>query len=207
LKALRVGVTRAREELAALLGVDVEEMAGAKAAGGDGKVDARVVVGTEAALHRVDRADAVVFLDFDQHLLAPRATAAEEALALLARAGRLVGGRLGVGRVLVQTRLPDHEVLVAAVHADPSPLAESEREVRRSLGLPPFSAQASLSGPGAGDYAHRLAAQEIADLRVAALGGGQWLVSAPDHQILCDSLAATPRPADRLRVAVDPSDV
>ena len=36
-------------------------------------------------------ADAVAFLDFDQELLAPRYRAAEQALALLARAARLVG--------------------------------------------------------------------------------------------------------------------
>jgi primosomal protein N' (replication factor Y) len=33
---------------------------------------------------------------------------------------------------------------------------------------------------------------------------GRWLVRAPDHQTLCDALAATPRPPGRLRLAVDP---
>ena len=40
----------------------------------------------EAVLHRVDRADVVIFLEFDSELMAPRLRAAEEALALLARA-------------------------------------------------------------------------------------------------------------------------
>ena len=72
-------------------------------------------VGTEAVLHRVTEADAVAFLDFDQELLAPRYRAVEEALALLARAARLVGGRRPGARVLVQTRVPNHEVLDAAL--------------------------------------------------------------------------------------------
>ena len=87
LKVLRVGVARVREELAALLGVEVAEVSGPD----DAPVpDTQVLVGTEAVLHRVRRAEVVAFLDFDMHLLAPRLSAGEEALALLARAGRLV---------------------------------------------------------------------------------------------------------------------
>ena len=33
---------------------------------------------------------------------------------------------------------------------------------------------------------------------------GQWLVRAADHDQLADLLAATPRPAGRLRLSVDP---
>ena len=43
-----------------------------------------MIVGTEAALHRVTETDVVAFLDFDQELLAPRYRASEEAFALLA---------------------------------------------------------------------------------------------------------------------------
>ncbi len=69
-----------------------------------------MLIGTEAVLHRARRASLVVFLDFDQELLAPRYLAAEQAMALLVRAGRLVGPRNAAGafarRVVVQTRLP-----------------------------------------------------------------------------------------------------
>ena len=58
---------------------------------------ADVYVGTEAALHRLESADVVAFLDFDQELLAPRYRAAEEALALLVLASRLLGDAGGVG--------------------------------------------------------------------------------------------------------------
>lgn len=203
LKALRIGVTRATEELSALLGVDASEVTG----GRDRRdaPEARLIVGTEAALHRVARADVVAFLDIDQHLLAPRFGAGEEALALVARAARLVGSRDGGGRVVVQTRIPDHEVLAAAVHGDPSLLAVSERPLRRSLDLPPFGALALLRGPGAPEFADGLRA--VAGLEVSSLGTDRWLVRASDHRRMCDGLTSVTRPAGRLRVEVDPTDV
>ena len=89
-------MTRAREELEALAGRPVGEVTAAT-----GRLpDADVLVGTEAVLHRLSPADgfgAVAFVDFDQELLAPRVRAGEEALALLAHASRLVGGRPGPG--------------------------------------------------------------------------------------------------------------
>jgi primosomal protein N' (replication factor Y) len=205
LKALRIGVSRATEEVAALLGTPAVEVTGDSGASGAGdRGAARLVVGTEAALHRVDHAGLVVFLDMDQHLLAPRFAAGEEALALLARAARLVGARGGTGRVLVQTRIPDHEALVAAVHADPGLLTAAEEPVRRQLGLPPFGALAVLRGPGAPDYAAGLGG--VDGLEVSGVDVERFLVRADDHRALCDGLSAVPRPTGRLRVEVDPAD-
>jgi len=160
---------------------------------------ASVLVGTEAVLHRVRAAEAVVFLDFDQELLAPRYRAAEEALALLARASRLVGGRGRDGRVLVQTRAPQHEALVAAVNADPGRLAVSEAGMRQALRLPPAVAMALVSGESAKEYVAGLTGVEV-------LGpdGDRWLVKAQDHDALSAALSAVPRPPGRLRVEVDP---
>jgi primosomal protein N' (replication factor Y) (superfamily II helicase) len=203
LKSLRMGVTRATEELSALTGVEAVEITGSSdPSRGDG---ARLVVGTEAALHRVHRADLVCFLDIDQHLLAPRFAAGEETLSLLARAARLVGTRETGGRVLVQTRMPGHEVLTAAVHADPQVLSDAERPLRLSLALPPFSAVATLRGAGAATFAEGLAA--LGTLDVSPGDGDRWVVRAPDHRSLGDALAAVPRPAGRLRIEVDPTDV
>ncbi|MHB8219092.1 MAG: primosomal protein N' family DNA-binding protein [Acidimicrobiales bacterium] len=217
-KVLRPGVSRVREELEALLGTEVQEVTGAApSTGAQGPPpDAPVVIGTEAVLHRVRRAAAVVFLEFDQHLLAPRFTAAEDALALVVRAGKMVGGRGqdGSGVVLVQTRIPDHAVIAAAVHGDPGPLTDGELEVRRQLALPPFAALALVSGPAAEEYCRRVATgdpEAVADptgtLSVVPMGGERWLVRASGHQELCDRLASTPRPPGRLRVAVDPRNV
>jgi primosomal protein N' (replication factor Y) len=212
MKALRVGVSRLRDELAALLGVGVGEVAGPRTdADPSGSPSESVLIGTEAVLHRVRRASAVAFLDIDLHLLAARLSATEETLALLVRAGRLVGAR-GSGpataRVLVQTRLPDHPVLAAVAAGEPAPVLDAEAEIRRSADLPPFSALALVSGALAPSYADALVTATADDpvVSVAPLDEARFLVQAPEHRPLCDLLAGVARPAGRgLRVEVDPT--
>ena len=203
-KALRPGVSRLRDELSAALpsapGSTVVEVTAAT--GGAPLPDAQVYVGTEAALHQVGSADVVAFLDFDGELLAPRYRAGEEAFALLARAARLVGGRAGGGRLLVQTRLPHHEVIQAALLADPSRLARAELARREALGFPPVTAMAAVSGPVAPALVEAFGHPEGVD--VLGPADGHWLLRAADHQVLCDALARTVRPAGRVRVEVDP---
>jgi len=198
LKSLRLGVTRVREELAGLSGRAVGEVT----AETDLVPDTPILIGTEAVLHRAAQADAVAFLDFDQELLAPRYRASEQALALLARGARLVGGRRSRGRMLVQTRLPHHEVLDAALHGDPGRLASVESQRRRDLGFPPFSALAALSGPAAPDLVERL--ERVGGVDLLGPDDGRWLVRAPDHGRLSDALASAGRPPGRLRIEVDP---
>jgi len=232
MKTLRMGVTRLREELAALLGVRVEEVSGAQTGGAGGaapgsadgadetnRKPAPVLVGTEAVLHRVRRAAAVAFLDVDLHLLASRLAASEETLGLFVRAARLVGPR-GRGpswaRVLAQTRVPDHPVLTAVAIGDPAPVLEAETAMRASAGLPPFSALALVSGSLARTYAEAvtsaLAEAVVEDggdgsATVVPLGDGRYLVRAARHEALCDLLSRVPRPPGRgLRVEVDPAN-
>jgi primosomal protein N' (replication factor Y) len=228
LKTLRAGVTRLREEVAALLGVEVGEVSGpargtvrrkgsAGAEGGaDGGADAvpptPVLIGTEAVLHRARRASAVVFLDIDLHLLAPRFSATDETFALLVRASRMVGPRHGgpaTARLLVQTRVPEHPVLVAAGRGQPDDVAAEEESLRRSAGLPPFTALAAASGALAAEYMEALRpVGPEKGVTFAELPDGRHLIQAPGHEELCDLLAAVPRPAGRgLRVEVDPTDV
>jgi primosomal protein N' (replication factor Y) len=280
LKNLRVGVSRAREELEALVREPVAEISAPDRAvsggdpasnhgpagngavsGGDGSRGAagppatRVVVGTEAVLHQVPAADVVAFLDFDQELLAPRYRAAEQALALLVRGARLLArgartrpatptGRADPGRLVVQTRLPHHEVVQAALHADASRVAVAEQARRELLRFPPVAALAAVSGPAAGAFVDSLVSTLGAaaagaetpvrttapgDMPARAAGGGgmpapaegtggpvevlgpadgRWLIRAADHAVLCDTLAATPRPATgRLRIEVDPTRI
>src|ERR1700724_3409755 len=80
--------------------------------------------GSEAGLPRAAAPPAgselVAFLEFDQELLAARYRAAEQALWLLVRAARVVGGRRGDGRERVQTRVPEHDVIEAALAAAPT---------------------------------------------------------------------------------------
>jgi len=201
LKLVRQGVSRVREELEALVGEPVGEASTPSSEA----LERRVVVGTEAVLHQAGRADVVAFLDLDQELLAPRYRAAEQALALLARAARLVGGKAGGGRLVLQTRLPKHEVIQAALHADPARVATAEAERRELLRFPPAAALAEVSGPTAEAFVQALGRPE--GVEVLGPADGRWLLRAPDHQTLCDALAATPRPSRRLRLAVDPPRV
>ena len=144
MRNLRAGVSRVREELEALAREPVADLTGDtdRIMGGTGT---RIIIGTEAALHQIDEASVVALLDFDQELLAPRYRASEEALALLVRAARLVGPRQRGGRLLIQTRLPDHAVVQAALHADPARLSVPDGERRELLRLPPTRAMAAIS--------------------------------------------------------------
>lgn len=200
LKNVRVGVTRAREELEALALRPVGEMT---ATSPDPHDSIRVIVGTEAALHRVGAADAVVFLDFDGELLAPRYRAAEEAMHLLVLATRLTGGKGDDGRVFIQTRQPDHPVVKAAVLGDPSRVMAGQLALRQLLGFPPTKAVAAVSGAGAEVVAETVRSLEPT-IRVEGPAGGPYLLKAPTQAVLCGVLAKVERPAERVRVEVDP---
>ena len=209
----RPGVTRVRDEMAALLpratvaDVDASTVT---------VPPADVLVGTEAVLHRVDPERAgtglVAFLEFDQELLAARYRAAEQALWLLVRAARVVGGRRASGRVLVQTRAPDHDVIEAAHAADPTIVADAERARRRVLGFPPFGGLAELSGASdAVDLACALlrAVEGVRVLGPVAVGAASHaLVQTASSDALSDAFAgidlAPARERGRLRVDVDP---
>ncbi|HEY8092931.1 MAG TPA: hypothetical protein VID93_04090 [Acidimicrobiales bacterium] len=200
---LRPGVSALRDDLEAAGGRPVAEITGADRDGGPEArpADVGVFVGTEAVLHRVSSADVVAFLDIDDELLAPRFRADEQALGLLARAARLVGPRVGGGRILVQTRLPNHEVLQAALHADPGRLTAPAMARRVELDLPPARAVALVSGSGAEELAASLGSHP--GVGVAGPSDGRYLVRAADADALAEALAAVPRPT-RVRIEVDP---
>ena len=196
---LRPGVSRLREELEAAANRPAVLVTGH---GPERPEEAGVYVGTEAALHRVERADTVAFLDFDREVLAPRYRAAEQAMALLVRAARLVGSRDRGGRILVQTFLPHHPVVQAALLADPGRIVDEEREHRRTLGLPPYGAYAEISGPGSDQFVASLPAED----GVMVVGGDErYVARADDWMELGRVLTNGERPAgSRLRIAVDP---
>jgi primosomal protein N' (replication factor Y) (superfamily II helicase) len=195
LALIRPGVSRLREEIEAAAG----RPAGVVTGDTDSLPDCDVLIGTEAVLHRARHADVVAFLDLDAELLAPRYRAGEQAMALLARAARLVGGRAGGGRLLVQTFLPRHEVLQAVLHADPSRAARVELSRRELLGLPPFAALAAVSGAAAEEFA-------VATGLEASSAGAVVLLRAPTWDELAAAISRTPRPkSSRLRIEVDPA--
>jgi primosomal protein N' (replication factor Y) len=200
LKTIRMGVSRVVDDLAALTG---EEVVAVTAETRARDVDrARLHVGTAAVLHQLRSADVVAFLDLDQELYAPRYRAAEEALGLIARAARLVGGRASGGRVLLQTRSPEHEVVRAVLLGDPERVSRVEDERRALLGLPPHGALAVVGDQAAGAFAAAVPADR--GVQVQGPLDGTWRLRADDHATLCDVLAEVPRPPGRLRLSVDP---
>jgi primosomal protein N' (replication factor Y) len=209
-RAVRPGVHRVRDDLAALLprasvaAVDASTLA---------LPDDDVLVGTEAVLHRAPRdgtVGLVAFLELDQELLAPRARAAEQALWLLVRAARVLGPRSDRGLLLLQTRLPEHEVVVAARDGAPLVVAAAERARRRVLGWPPFGGAAELTGEPGAVAAACDALRAVSGVTV--LGpvdeGARALVRAASVRELCDALAHravdSAHAIGRLRVDVDP---
>jgi primosomal protein N' (replication factor Y) (superfamily II helicase) len=198
MKNLRMGTSRAQTELEALALRRVGEVTGDTVE----LPDCAVLVGTEALLHRVDKATTVAFLDFDSELLAPRHRASEHALTLLARAARIVSGKAGV--VIVQTHQPEHPVIQAAVLGDPGRLVEQDQLIRKSLNYPPFSALALLSGESAPEWATRLRAQP--GVSVQGPADGRFLVRAELQETLSEALAEidNTRPVGRVRIEMNP---
>lgn len=224
LKTLRIGAARAAEELEALVGVRTELVTGDQhphQAAEQAVSAARVIVGTEAVLHRLSVASLVVYLDFDQHLLAPRFGAAEEALALLVLGGRLVGGRAQrrgapfARRLVLQSRLPDHVVVRSALAGDPAPVREIERQRRLEARLPPYSAFAIISGEAAVDLAGRL--EKVEGIEVIRVEGAtstksdplvaRFVVRAPTSLELCQALETVDARGPEVRIEVDPASI
>lgn len=135
--ALRgIGVTKLCSELAASFpGVEVTEAAGTNA---PTPIPGGIVVGTQVALRYQRLFDLVVLIDPDAMLGRSGLRAEEASFQILVDAVGTAKGRPNGGRVLIQTRRPDHPAIRALVSADCSSyerLCISEREV---VGLPPW---------------------------------------------------------------------
>jgi primosomal protein N' (replication factor Y) len=206
LTVLRPGLTRLRREVHAAARRPVVEISAARTHDDDWSwTTTGVVVGTEAALHRVKRADVVVFCDLDAELLAPRYRAEEQVVGLLARAARLVGPRRGGGRVVIQTALADHEVFRAVQAVDLDRLVAPELERRAAVGWPPWRGVATVEGPGSEVWMQSLRALAEDDVAVLGPSEGRYLLRAATQDRLAQALSATPRPPrSRCRVVVDP---
>ena len=128
------------------------------------------------------------------------------------RGARLVGGRAGTGRLLVQTRVPAHEVLVAAGGADPTLVATAETARRALLRFPPYGGLADVSGAAAAVAAATDRLERVPSLMVAGPSGSgdtaSALVQAESPEALADAFASVDlAPAcahGRVRVEVDP---
>lgn len=198
-RRVKLGVTGVSEELKHIARrpvVEVDASTEVLPTGAD------LYVGTEAIFHRVDSTDLVAFLDFDQEILAPRYRAAEEAMSLIAQAARLVGPRESGGRILIQTRVPEHPVLQAAINADPGSVARIELEMRKQLRQPPEAHWAVISGSSAAEFVERLGNPD--GLEVMNSNNKRWRIRSDDRQLMLELLSKVDRPTGRLRIEINP---
>jgi primosomal protein N' (replication factor Y) len=124
-------------------------------------LEADVVVATEAALADVERprVSTAIALGVDALLLRPEGRAVEEAFAALWTLGGLVagmgtpaGGERGArGRLLLETRTPEHHVVQALTRGDYHFFADRELAARRESASPPFRRLIRVSSPAAPD--------------------------------------------------------
>lgn len=202
---VRPGTSRLREELERAAQRRVIEVTSTTTDLDDTSAD--VFVGTEAVLHRVRRADVVVFLDLDGELLAPRFRSRQHVWSLVARAARSVGVN---GRILLQTALVEHDTIVALADLDLDGAIGAEFERRRILRLPPFTVLATVDGESLDEWADALSSSEgvaVSDL------GERLLIRADDPSVLAEAWTAARSRLDRdgrtrqVRIAVDPPRV
>jgi primosomal protein N' len=196
LKRIRVGVTTLARDVAAQLSQPVSEVTAAT----DPSLPLeRVVVGTEAVWQRIRRSGVVIFVDFDQYLLAPRESARRSAITAVGKAGRLVGSRReGRGEVVLQTRRGDDLVLSALQHGRFEEIVADDVATAQILELAPYGASAEVSGDGAEEFVVGLDVRGV----TTQITPDGYVLRSKDISTLTSALAAAPRPAAKVRVAV-----
>lgn len=196
LKRIRVGVTTLARDVAAQLSQVVSEVTAAT----DALAPlARVVVGTEAVWQRVRRCGVVIFVDFDQYLLAPRESSRRAAITAVGKAGRLVGSRRdGRGEVVLQTRRGEDLVVSALRHARFEEMVADDVATAQILGLPPYGASAEVTGEGAAQFVEGLIARGVTT-QVTPDG---YVLRAKELTTLTKALGEVTRPSGKVRVAV-----
>jgi primosomal protein N' (replication factor Y) len=187
-----------------------------------------VLVGTQMIAKGLDfpGVTLVGVVSADTALALPDFRAAERTFQLLAQVAGRAGRGDDDGRVVVQTRLPDHPAVEMAAAQDFERFAEHEIADRRAHGYPPFGRllRVLVRGPKASEVSAR--ARATRDLAVASaapsvevLGPapppvarvqGRWreqvLVKAPDHREVArvlEALRAAPRPRGRVEESYD----
>jgi primosomal protein N' (replication factor Y) (superfamily II helicase) len=190
----------------------------------DGEID--ILVGTQMVTkgHDLPNVTLVGVLNADAALSMPDFRAAERSFHLLVQvAGRAGRGELK-GKVLIQTRTPDHPAVAFAASHDVTGFVEQEMILRQELNYPPFSRLALVRvdavqeqhAQGAAERLARLARKEGQGAEVLGPAPApllrlrnryryRFLVRSNDRAALRAALLAVARaPSDRqVRVAID----
>ncbi len=145
-----------------------------------GEID--VLVGTQMVTkgHDLPQVTLVGVLNADAALSFPDYRAAERSFHLFVQVAGRAGRGDKPGRVLIQTRQPEHPAIVCAVRHDVRSFVKGELENRAELGYPPFSRLALVRCDAVEEARARDAAQRMAELARRAAGGSvQILGPAP----------------------------
>ena len=126
-----------------------------------------VSVGTERDLAGLERMGLVVAADADSLMLGHNYRAGEEALRILARLANTLEPGSG-RRMIVQTSLPDSDLVTTLRRGDPTPYLEAQLLERAHMGLPPASEMIAVELRGEGSTLD-------ADAEIRALGAGTVL--------------------------------
>jgi primosomal protein N' (replication factor Y) len=172
------------------------------------------VVATEAALAEVERPSvgAAVALGIDAFLRRPRGRAAEEAFATLWALAGLAAGSDPKGRVILETRTPDHHSVQAVVRGDYRFFVRKELEVRREASAPPFKSLVRIQTPApvADDLVEALKSLPGTEVLGPAPGGSlgcQLLLRVDDLELILEPLGTMiSESPQRALVEVDPKD-
>jgi primosomal protein N' (replication factor Y) len=133
--------------------------------------DAALLVGTQmlAKGHHFPRVTLVGVLDADGGLYSADFRATERMAQLLVQVAGRAGRGERPGRVLIQTRYPDHPLLQTLVHSGYRAFAEQALLEREAAAMPPYSHQALMRADATRqDYAQALLEQVVG--WVAGLG-------------------------------------
>ena len=132
---------------------------------------AALLVGTQmlAKGHHFPGVALVCMLDVDGGLFGADFRAAERMAQLLIQVAGRAGRGDHPGRVLIQTRFPEHPLLQTLVHPGYAPFAAAALNERREAGLPPFSYQALIrANAGKAEYPEQFLQQAAQLIRATA---------------------------------------
>ncbi len=163
--------------------LDRDVAAGVKSEGVLRRMHAReidVLVGTQMVTkgHDLPHVTLVGVLNADAALGMPDFRAAERAFHLLVQVAGRAGRGERPGRVLIQTRQPEHRALQLAVRHDVDGFIEAELVDRRELGYPPYTHLALVRVDAVVEAEAAREAARLAEL-ARAVGGAEVLGPAP----------------------------
>jgi primosomal protein N' (replication factor Y) len=158
----------------------------------DGEVD--ILVGTQMVTkgHDLPRVTLVGVLNADAGLSMPDFQASERTFQLLVQVAGRAGRGETPGKVLIQTKNPEHQAIALALAHDVPGFVRYGLADRQSLGYPPYSRLAMVRVSAIDERKARACIDELA--RIAREAAAR---SHADHQV--EILGPSPAPISRLR--------